>query len=109
MEHLERYVYASEDPCLFTAHYYGVWQRFATKWAIRPECLTRHGLVESGCGLIGLTLTLAKEVGEHNIQVNAVCPGPVAGERMRQVIEQRAAELGQPPSKSSATISNAWR
>src|SRR5262249_55933723 len=28
-------------------------------------------------GLIGLTLTLAKEVGEYNIQVNAVCPGPV--------------------------------
>lgn len=50
-------------------------------------------------GLIGLTLTLAKEVGEHNIQVNAVCPGPVAGERMRQVIEQRAAELGQPPEQ----------
>lgn len=47
-------------------------------------------------GLIGLTLTLAKEVGEYNIQVNAVCPGPVAGERMQRVIQQRAIELGQP-------------
>jgi NAD(P)-dependent dehydrogenase (short-subunit alcohol dehydrogenase family) len=28
-------------------------------------------------GLIGLTLTLAKEVGPYNIQVNAICPGPV--------------------------------
>ncbi len=28
-----------------------VWQRFATKWAIRPECLIRHELVESGLGL----------------------------------------------------------
>lgn len=46
-------------------------------------------------GLIGLTLTLAQELGEYNIQVNAVCPGPVAGERMQRVIEQRAAELGQ--------------
>jgi NAD(P)-dependent dehydrogenase (short-subunit alcohol dehydrogenase family) len=46
-------------------------------------------------GLIGLTLTLAKEVGEHDIQVNAVCPGPVAGERMRGIIATRAAELGQ--------------
>jgi NAD(P)-dependent dehydrogenase (short-subunit alcohol dehydrogenase family) len=45
-------------------------------------------------GLIGLTLTLAKEVGAHNIQVNAVCPGPVAGERMRGIIERRAAEVG---------------
>lgn len=50
-------------------------------------------------GLIGLTLTLAKEVGEYNIQVNAVCPGPVRGERMRRVIEQRAAELHQPAAQ----------
>jgi NAD(P)-dependent dehydrogenase (short-subunit alcohol dehydrogenase family) len=45
-------------------------------------------------GLIGLTLTLAKEVAPHDIQVNAVCPGPVAGERMRGVIARRAAETG---------------
>jgi NAD(P)-dependent dehydrogenase (short-subunit alcohol dehydrogenase family) len=50
-------------------------------------------------GLIGLTLTLAKEVGEYNIQVNAVCPGPVEGERMRRVIDQRAAELGRPAAE----------
>jgi NAD(P)-dependent dehydrogenase (short-subunit alcohol dehydrogenase family) len=47
-------------------------------------------------GLIGLTLTLAKEAGPYHIQVNVVCPGPVAGQRMQQVIGQRAAELGQP-------------
>jgi NAD(P)-dependent dehydrogenase (short-subunit alcohol dehydrogenase family) len=46
-------------------------------------------------GLIGLTLTLAKEVGPHNIQVNAICPGPVQGERMERVMRQRAAELRQ--------------
>jgi NAD(P)-dependent dehydrogenase (short-subunit alcohol dehydrogenase family) len=45
-------------------------------------------------GLIGLTLTLAKEMGEYNIQVNAVCPGPVAGPRMQRIIQTRAAELG---------------
>jgi NAD(P)-dependent dehydrogenase (short-subunit alcohol dehydrogenase family) len=45
-------------------------------------------------GMIGLTLTLAKELGEHTIQVNAVCPGPVEGARMRGIIEKRAAELG---------------
>jgi NAD(P)-dependent dehydrogenase (short-subunit alcohol dehydrogenase family) len=50
-------------------------------------------------GLIGLTLTLAKEVGDYNIQVNAVCPGPVVGERMRRVIEGRAAELGRTPAE----------
>ena len=54
----------------------------------------RSAYAVSKWGLIGLTLSLAKEVGQYNIQVNAVCPGPVAGERMRAVIEQRAAELG---------------
>jgi NAD(P)-dependent dehydrogenase (short-subunit alcohol dehydrogenase family) len=47
-------------------------------------------------GLIGLTMTLAKEAGQYNIQVNAVCPGPVEGERMRQVIHDRAVALGRP-------------
>jgi NAD(P)-dependent dehydrogenase (short-subunit alcohol dehydrogenase family) len=46
-------------------------------------------------GLIGLTLTLAKEVAPYNILVNAICPGPVRGERMQRIIRQRADELGQ--------------
>jgi NAD(P)-dependent dehydrogenase (short-subunit alcohol dehydrogenase family) len=54
-------------------------------------------------GLIGLTLTLAKEAGPHNIQVNALCPGPVEGARMRGIIEQRAQELGQTPAEVEAT------
>jgi NAD(P)-dependent dehydrogenase (short-subunit alcohol dehydrogenase family) len=46
-------------------------------------------------GLIGLTLSVAKEVGELGIQVNAICPGPVQGERIQRVFEDRARELGQ--------------
>jgi NAD(P)-dependent dehydrogenase (short-subunit alcohol dehydrogenase family) len=46
-------------------------------------------------GMLGLNRTLAAELGEFNIQVNAICPGPVRGERMQNVIELRAAELGQ--------------
>ena len=46
-------------------------------------------------GMIGLTRTLAQEAGPHNIQVNAVLPGPTSGERMQTVIDQRAKELGQ--------------
>lgn len=53
-------------------------------------------------GLIGLTLTLAKEAGPSNIQVNAVCPGPVEGDRMRGVIERRAAQTGKPPAEIEA-------
>ncbi len=50
-------------------------------------------------GLIGLTLTLAQEVGVYQIQVNAVCPGPVEGERMRRIIRDRAVALGQVPEE----------
>ncbi|MBZ5534566.1 MAG: SDR family oxidoreductase [Acidobacteriia bacterium] len=46
-------------------------------------------------GMLGLNRTLAAELGEFNIQVNAICPGPVRGERMQNVINRRAAELGQ--------------
>jgi NAD(P)-dependent dehydrogenase (short-subunit alcohol dehydrogenase family) len=43
-------------------------------------------------GLIGLTMTLAKELGPFNVQVNAVCPGPVEGPRIRDIIQTRAAQ-----------------
>jgi NAD(P)-dependent dehydrogenase (short-subunit alcohol dehydrogenase family) len=58
-------------------------------------------------GLIGLTLTLAKEVGPYNVQVNAVCPGPVEGERMRGVIERRAQELGRTPAEVERSYTEA--
>jgi len=45
-------------------------------------------------GMIGLTLTLAQEWGAHHIQVNAISPGPVSGERIERVIRDRAAGTG---------------
>ncbi len=42
---------------------------------------------------------LAQEAGPSNIQVNVVCPGPVAGERMQRVIHERATELGRPAAE----------
>jgi len=54
----------------------------------------RSPYAASKWGMIGLSATLAQELGPHNIQVNAICPGPTAGERMRAVIAGRARELG---------------
>jgi NAD(P)-dependent dehydrogenase (short-subunit alcohol dehydrogenase family) len=41
----------------------------------------------SKMGVIGLTRTLAAEVGRWKIRVNAVCPGAVTGKRQDQVYE----------------------
>ena len=45
-------------------------------------------------GMIGLTLTLAQEWGARGIQVNAISPGPVSGERIERVIRTRAEQTG---------------
>lgn len=41
--------------------------------------------------VIGLTKSMAIELGDWNIRVNAICPGSVAGERMDRVIAAEAA------------------
>ena len=41
-------------------------------------------------GVIGLTKTLAMELGPHAVRVNAICPGSVAGERMDRVVAAEA-------------------
>jgi NAD(P)-dependent dehydrogenase (short-subunit alcohol dehydrogenase family) len=52
--------------------------------------------------MIGLSQSLAAELGPYNIQVNAICPGPTDGERMRSVIAHRARELGKSDSEVEA-------
>ncbi|NMI01626.1 SDR family NAD(P)-dependent oxidoreductase [Pseudonocardia acidicola] len=45
-------------------------------------------------GVIGLVRTLAVELGPHNVRVNAVCPGAVAGPRIDDVIRKQATARG---------------
>ncbi len=45
-------------------------------------------------GIIGLTQTLAVEVGEYNIRVNGIAPGPVEGERIKNVLKADAKAKG---------------
>ena len=45
-------------------------------------------------GVVGLTQSMAKELGPDNIRVNAVLPGIVEGHRMEKVIRDRAEATG---------------
>ena len=59
-----------------TAGLYGFAQRSpytASKWAV-----------------IGLTKTLAMELGKYKIRVNTICPGSVEGDRMKRVVDAKA-------------------
>ena len=54
----------------------------------------RSPYTASKWAVIGITKTLAMELGKFNIRVNAICPGSVSGDRMRKVIEAKAKSLG---------------
>jgi NAD(P)-dependent dehydrogenase (short-subunit alcohol dehydrogenase family) len=47
-------------------------------------------------GVVGLTKSLAMEVGPSGIRVNAICPGPILGDRMERVLAQESAARGRP-------------
>jgi NAD(P)-dependent dehydrogenase (short-subunit alcohol dehydrogenase family) len=40
--------------------------------------------------MVGVTKSLAMELGKFNIRVNAVCPGTVKGDRMKRVVKDKA-------------------
>jgi NAD(P)-dependent dehydrogenase (short-subunit alcohol dehydrogenase family) len=48
----------------------------------------------SKMGIIGFTRTLAVELADHDVTVNAICPGSVDGPRLRSVIEGQAESQG---------------
>ncbi len=50
----------------------------------------RSPYAASKWAIIGVTKTLAMELGKFNIRVNAVCPGTIKGDRMKRVIRDKA-------------------
>jgi len=50
----------------------------------------RVGYCSAKAGQIGMTYGLALELGRHNITVNAIAPGAVAGDRIDRVIQGQA-------------------
>lgn len=45
-------------------------------------------------GVVGFTKTIARELGQFGVRCNAILPGIVAGDRIRRVIDAKAASLG---------------
>jgi len=54
----------------------------------------RSPYAASKWAVIGLTKTMAMELGDSKIRVNAICPGSVEGERIDRVIRKDAARRG---------------
>lgn len=52
--------------------------------------LNRAPYCASKMGVIGMTRTVADELGKYNITVNAVCPGAISGSRLDLVLENMA-------------------
>lgn len=64
----------------------------------------RADYVCSKWALLGLNQTLALELVDNHIRVNAVCPGPIEGDRIEDVMVRQAEAEG----KSLKEIRKAW-
>jgi NAD(P)-dependent dehydrogenase (short-subunit alcohol dehydrogenase family) len=64
----------------------------------------RADYVCSKWALLGLTQTLALENARYNIRVNAVCPGPIEGDRIEDVMAHHA----EVEDKSIADVRREW-
>ena len=56
----------------------------------------RSAYVASKFALVGVTETMARELGPLNVRVNALMPGAVSGENMDRVLARRAEAEGRP-------------
>ncbi len=54
----------------------------------------RSAYVASKFALIGITETMARELGPANVRVNALMPGAVSGENMDRILKRRAEAEG---------------
>ena len=71
----------------------------------------RTPYVASKWGLIGLTKSLAAELGSAGIRVNAICPGSVSGDRIDRVIsaESSLRDLPEDAVRTEFVRSNSMR
>ncbi|WP_158813705.1 SDR family NAD(P)-dependent oxidoreductase [Methylocapsa sp. S129] len=68
-------------------------------WLAKSGMAGHAPYAASKFGMLGLTQSLAKEVAEFGITVNAVCPGPIDHTRMRAEADQQSLARGLSPAK----------
>jgi 3-oxoacyl-[acyl-carrier protein] reductase len=56
------------------------------------SAVSKHAYAAAKAGILGLTRSLGKELGPK-VSVNAICPGVIATELLRDLISQREAQL----------------
>ena len=66
----------------------------------------RVGYCSAKAGQIGMTYGLAVELGRHNITVNAIAPGAVAGDRIDRMIQGQAQVRGVEVERMRQTFVN---
>jgi NAD(P)-dependent dehydrogenase (short-subunit alcohol dehydrogenase family) len=64
----------------------------------------RAPYVASKWAILGLTATLAREVAEHGIRVNAILPGTVRGERIDRILRTYAERDGMTTAEAEAVL-----
>jgi NAD(P)-dependent dehydrogenase (short-subunit alcohol dehydrogenase family) len=79
----------------------GVIVNFSTG-STRTRLPSRTAYVVSKFAVEGLTLNAARELGPHNIRVNAILPGMIDNTRMRGIIAAKAQETGRAPDAIEA-------
>jgi NAD(P)-dependent dehydrogenase (short-subunit alcohol dehydrogenase family) len=70
-------------PAMKQAHYGSILNMSSISWIIPSTGLPLY--VTAKAAIVGLTRTLAHELGPHNIRVNAILPGAIQTERQKRL------------------------
>lgn len=89
IKHALQYLRASHQPSIINL----------SSAAGRLGMAGRSPYSSSKWAVVGLTKTLAIELGPEGVRVNAICPGAVDGPRIQSVIEDKAAMLQVQPAE----------